>query len=157
MLLDLRPPRGGGRAEPWRDEPDRAAWRDSSTWLQCLILRHSSFGFLCGYVRVPRDHPLHGKHHDLRRIRRNVDVHGGLTFSGCIGGRRMKRGHWFGFDCGHAFDLVPGMIEVLESSRLIFPAEFLDAMGQQQVYRNIEYVYRECTALAQQLARLGER
>lgn len=137
MLMDIRPPRGSGDAQPWHDEPNRVAWRDPTTGLQCLILR-SAMGNLCGYVRVPRGHRLHGKSY-RRSALRGVEVHGGLTFSGCFGGRHMKRGHWFGFDCAHYYDLVPQMLAL--------------GISLQATYRTISYVRDECTALAQQLAR----
>lgn len=66
-----------------------------------------------------------------------IDVHGGLTFSG-----RMEDDQslwWFGFDCSHAGDLVPGM--QLDS---LFNTEV--------VYRDINYVTAECESLAKQLA-----
>ena len=139
MLMDLRPPRGGAN-EPWRTEPDRVAWRDAKTGFQCLILR-SQMGNLCGYVRVPRGHALHGKRYHQRGIDRGIGVHGGITFSGCLGGRRMKRGHWFGFDCAHWRDLVPQMMRL-----------GLFASDESLVYRDITYVRDECTSLAAQLA-----
>jgi hypothetical protein len=120
--------------------------------LQCLILR-GPMGQLCGYVRVPRDHPLHGKHYRRRCVWRSLNVHGGITFAGCLRNRAMKRGHWFGFDCAHAFDLVPGMVDLRKN----IPA--LDAVYEQlggrpaEVYRDVNYVRAECTELAAQLAR----
>jgi hypothetical protein len=139
MLMDLRAPRGSGE-EPWYTEPDRVAWRDAETALQCLILR-GPMGSLCGYVRVPRDHPLHRKHYRHRSIERRIGVHGGITFSGCLGGRKMKRGHWFGFDCAHWCDLVPGLIR-----------HSFYKPDSSCVYRDIAYVREQCTSLAAQLA-----
>jgi hypothetical protein len=81
------------------------------------------------------------------------DVHGGLTYSNkCC----EKSGichvpapgmpddvWWFGFDCAHGGDLVPGMSHS--------PHEFM--MGQTLVsYKNLEYVTREIKSLAEQLA-----
>jgi len=155
MLLDTRPPRGSGGPEPWRYEPNRVAWRDAATGLQCLILR-GPMGALCGYVRVPRDHALHGRDYRQRRVDRGVSVHGGLTFSGCLGGRRMKRGHWFGFDCGHWHDILPGMIALRETiPELASLSTFTGDSGE--VYRTVSYVRDECTALAEQLARKAAR
>lgn len=139
MLMDLRPPRGGDN-EPWRTEPDRVAWRDAETGLQCLILR-THMGNLCGYVRVPRDHPLHGKNYRKRGIAGHLQVHGGLTFSGCLRNRKMKRGHWFGFDCAHWCDLVPGLMH-----------HSFYVPDSTSVYRDIAYVREECTSLAAQLS-----
>ena len=132
-----------GGAEPWHGEPDRVTWRDPSTGLTCLILR-GPLGALCGYVRVPRGHPLHGMRY-TRRAATRLHVHGGLTFSGCLGGRRMRRGHWFGFDCAHADDLVPGMV-----------LRFAWMQNGWGTYRAMEYVRAECTALAEQLARKAQ-
>jgi len=142
MLMDTRPPRGSSDAEPWRYEPDRVAWHDSATGFQCLILR-AGLGNLCGYVRVPRGHALHGKHFSHRRVCRGLYVHGGLTFSGHLGGRRMRRGHWFGFDCGHFCDYVPAFADA---------ARFFGLPVWRGTYRTVDFVRAECTVLAQQLA-----
>ena len=154
--MDTRPPRGSGGAEPWRDEPNRVAWRDAATGLQCLILR-GPLGALCGYVRVPRDHALHGRDYRQRRVERGFAVHGGLTFSGCLGGRRMKRGHWFGFDCAHWRDIVPGMVSFYETLPDDLRHELTSQVGPFEVYRTVSYVQAECTALAEQLARKASR
>lgn len=156
MLMDTRPPRGGD--EPWRGEPNLVRWRDLSTGYQCVIAR-GPMGALCGYVRVPRNHPWHGKPFSRRCIERRIAVHGGLTFSGRLRSRVMKRGHWFGFDCGHFCDLMPAMVAL----RATLPPALAESLRIQQtgrfaeVYRTIEYVRAECTALAQQLAEKGSR
>ncbi|WP_233854143.1 hypothetical protein [Paraburkholderia sp. HD33-4] len=73
-----------------------------------------------------------------------IGAHGGLTWS-----KRMHdhTGWWFGFDCGHAGDLQP---QLVESLRLIGgDAQFaLDHF----VYRTFDYVRGECATLAQQIA-----
>lgn len=35
-----------------------------------------------------------------------LPAHGGLTFSGSLGGGRPY-GHWIGFDCAHSHDISP--------------------------------------------------
>lgn len=156
MLMDTRPPRGGGN-EPWRGEPKLVRWRDPSTAYQCVIVRQG-MGHLCGYVRVPRGHPLHGKHYTHSKVQR-IKAHGGLNFSGRLRGRIAKRGHWFGFDCARQNDIVPAQVELLAA----FPPELAEALSAPltgpfaKVYRTIEYVRAECTALAQQLAERAQR
>lgn len=148
MLMDTRPARGG-EDRPWEREPDRVAWRDPATGYQCLILRHPAWLSLCGYVRVPRGHALHGRYYDSHRLRR-VHVHGGLTFSGCMRSRRMKRGHWFGFDCAHYMDILPAM-------ELRFSSLMGSIASSGGSYRTVDYVREQCTVLARQLAERATR
>lgn len=63
--------------------------------LECAVVR-GEFA-LCGYVRVPADHPDANKWYDDLD---GLEVHGGLTFR-C---KARGGGAWFGFDTGHAFD-----------------------------------------------------
>lgn len=127
---------------PWDDEPDKIQWPDPVTGLPCLAVR-SSMGNWCGYVGVPEGHPYFMKEYG------DVDVacHGGLTFSGSCAEDGSDHGichvvepgesdrvWWLGFDCGHAFDLMPGM-RLMEGS----------------VYRNLTYVQDQCFLIAAQL------
>jgi hypothetical protein len=44
---------------PWDNEPDELWWADEKTGYECHLCRNHS-GALCGYVRLPEGHPLHG-------------------------------------------------------------------------------------------------
>lgn len=128
----------------WDNEPDKAHWIDPDTGLDCLVVRVPHHGALCGYVGVPESHPLFGK--DEYGI--DVDVHGGLTFSGRCGSQEdegkgichPKEGAanetvwWLGFDCIHFRDLNPARRNY----------------GEEE-YRDFPYVQREVTNLARQL------
>lgn len=62
------------------------------------VMRHTSFGFCNGYVRLPERHPW-----------RDETILESLTAELCHGG--ITGGHgddWIGFDTGHAFDYWPG-------------------------------------------------
>lgn len=85
----------GGRWE-WDDEIVSEQGRPVRA-----ILR-SAVGHLCGYVRVPDDHPIRW----LPDIGFDFAVHGGLTWNGAADW--LPPGHWLGFDCGHSGDLSPG-------------------------------------------------
>lgn len=129
--------------KPWLYEPDVMEWTDTDTGLKCLIRRVRGLGHLCGYVRIMRDHPLYRK--DVQRL--NLDVHGGVTFGKRVAKNRfMKRGFWVGFDCAHLYDLVP----IYQSSKMqkILGESNSFSMG---TYRDMQFVYRETTHLAQQL------
>lgn len=59
-------------------------------------------GHRCGYVRIPENHPWHGKScGDIP-----VECHGGLTFSKEFLTEEIgfAPGHWIGFDCAHLGD-----------------------------------------------------
>lgn len=44
--------------QPWETEPDSKQW--THLGLDCVIVRMKELGHLCGYVRVPEGHVLHG-------------------------------------------------------------------------------------------------
>ena len=67
------------------------------------------FGWGNGYVLIPKDNHFHGEHYDDI----DVDVHGGLTFSGLVdtkmvedwGLEKEDEGKWcVGFDTAHYSD-----------------------------------------------------
>jgi hypothetical protein len=146
-------------AGPWSSEVDKIQFTDEATGLPCLIKRHPSLGFLCGYVGVAPGHWAYGKGYSEERLEA-LRVHGGLTYAaGCQHGDEAtsichvpEPGQpddvwWLGFDCGHAFDLAPG-------ARNAVPMDlgFMDlSLGGGESYRNINYVKRECAELAKQL------
>lgn len=136
------------RSGPWDSEPDKRQWM-SETGLPCLIVRNH-YGALCGYVGVPRTHPWYGQKYDDVDEQLGDDEneegdspHGGLTFAGSCGEKichEVEPGEdddvwWLGFDCAHAFDLVPGM------GRDYYPDDVV-------VYRDVAYVTAECEKLA---------
>lgn len=152
------------------DEPDVKAWRDPATGIKCLILRHEQMGHLNGYVQIP-----HGRFRDMlmrsRRIRRgpdpfkkgkvsrqricdhrllrNLSVHGGLTFGGKFHRYKRHDGLWLGFDCGHAWDLQPGMSRYLKD----IPGMALQNILAGGTYRDMAYVTEQVTSLASQLSK----
>lgn len=69
------------------------------------------FGWGNGYVLIPKDYPLHGKHYEEI----DVDVHGGLTFSKLVDEHMVEQwkldtediGSWcIGFDTAHYKDTL---------------------------------------------------
>lgn len=136
----------------WDQEPDKVQWQDEETKLPCLIVRNP-MGALCGYVGVSRASRFYGKNYD--ELDQLFDVHGGLTFSNkCqLGSENSAICHivedgedddiwWLGFDCAHAYDLVPALGVEMQRFSLVF---------SQAEYRNIEYVKGQCKSLAKQL------
>lgn len=54
--------------------------------------------FYCGYVEIPKDHICYGVDEDDLE---EINVHGGLTFSGYLD---FSDEYLLGFDCAHAGD-----------------------------------------------------
>lgn len=143
---------------PWDKEPDRVSWVDPETGLPCII-RRGPMGSWCGYVGVPKAHPLFGEDYfDL-----DIDVHGGLTYAAMCGDDHCRgvcheaddEAWWFGFDCAHAGDLIPK----LEATMRMIDKERPLPKGWQQwkyeypdTYKDMFYVMSETKDLADQLA-----
>ena len=157
------PGRRAGLPEgPWLDEPDKIQWYDQATQMACLIVRNP-VGVLCGYVGVEPSHPWHGVAYNEcikpgacdcesvcdHRPGSILQVHGGINYSTpCQEDGEVchvptaGREHniwWFGFDCGHAWDLIP---------RYIAKGWYFKDVQ----YRDVEYVKNQCADLAYQLA-----
>ena len=128
---------------PWETEPNHAEWVDEDTGYKCRIMRHDHFGQLCGYVGIPKNHPLYGKHYSDDEVE-NLDAHGGLTHSSTD--TDDKDTWWFGFDCSHGGDLRPYMlVHLIGNGHTYTPDKGSD------VYRTWEYVEREVRELSRQL------
>lgn len=80
----------------------------------------------CGYAVIPEDHPFYGAYYD--DLEDDIDVHGGLTFSGELDG---IDGYLLGFDCNHYRD--------------------------NPAVQDEEYTLSECKRLVDQLIEIDER
>ena len=129
--------------KPWEHEPDHVMFMSEAGYI-CEIRRHPSLKHLCGYIFIPFGHPDCGKdYNELYESDENWDaapqVHGGWTFSNdggdADGGRYTK----FGFDCGHAGDLSPGLREITGAR---------EDLGE--VYRDIAFVTEQLENAAKQ-------
>jgi hypothetical protein len=113
-------------------------------------------GALCGYVGVAEGHPWFGVGYgDLPG---EPDVHGGLTFADFCqegpeeaaichvpGPGEPDRVWWLGFDCAHAWDLMPAMRAREREMGIPLAGFDLD-----DTYRTVAYVKAECARLAAQ-------
>lgn len=136
---------------PWLDEPDKMQWQDKASGLPCLAVR-GPMGAWCGYVGVPNGHPCYKVGYDDI----DVAVHGGLTFAGhCTGDdeassicHKPEEGEaddvwWLGFDCNHLGDIAPRLLHRRQKMGFGYPGE---------CYKTLNYVQKQCKALARQLA-----
>lgn len=143
-------------AGAWQIEPDFVYYQDYQTKLHCLIQRNN-YGSLCGYVAIEKDHPYFGiDYNDYETV--DIQVHGGLTFSGPIElpeETRIKELEgldlwWFGFDCSHIHDLTPAYTDLMGT------AIFATAIGRSDVYRNMDFVKAEIRKMVKQLDEVKE-
>lgn len=139
---DIKP-----KINPWETEPNFLEFVDESTGYRCFIQRHPELKHLCGYVELPKEHKLYGKDNmDNEEIFNEIDVHGGVTYTGEI---RFKQQDYtidyvVGFDCAHAGDYSPYFLPFLGMNKRI----------ANETYKDIEYVTNECKNLAKQLKEL---
>jgi hypothetical protein len=126
--------------KPWKSEPNHIDFEHAG--FPCIMHRNP-MGAWCGYVGVPSTHQYFKKHYDEC----DVSVHGGLTYANECQGDICHPGEderwWLGFDCAHAYDLIPAWQD--SSFRLA-------AAHKRDTYRDEAYVTAEVKKLAEQLA-----
>jgi hypothetical protein len=122
-----------GGEGPWQGEPDKVEFTHNG--YPCVIMR-GPLGALNGYVAVPSGHPDFGKDYDDV----DINVHGGLTYAeDSAPMAAADAGWWFGFDCAHAGDIVPGM-NMYRTQRGDFG----------ETYKDLAYVRAEIESLVAQ-------
>jgi len=121
---------------PWKEEPN-VGTADAYGY-RCRLRRNTELGTWCGYVVIPADHPWYGcSIGELTDVR----VHGGITYSG---GDLFDGTEWcVGFDCGHAFDMVPMLVE--HAAERGEPMALPDG-----IYRDYDYAMGEAVTIAEQ-------
>jgi hypothetical protein len=119
--------------------------------LRAVVAIHP-MGHRCGYVAVPPEHKLHGEDYDNVE----VDVHGGLTYSGSdrseypVAAAGM---FWFGYDCAHLGDARDP--DLMDDEHRKY-ANILSLRLGDDVIRSLDFCIDECESLAKQLVELGE-
>lgn len=98
----------------------------------CEIVR--SARCLCGYVHLPKGHPLLEAYH----TEIDIEVHGGLTYS--------DEGK-IGFDCGHFDDYLFIWMPIGENK----DCNFVPCGAPSGEYKNYEYVVKELENLVDKI------
>lgn len=107
-------------------------------------------GYRCGYVRLPKGHPWHGKDYSDEALY-EVDVHGGLTFAAPdthCGKGGEDDAWWLGFDCAHA-GYAPDPSLPGPGGRREMASVLRSFAG---TVKTTEHVAAECQRLAEQAA-----
>ena len=97
-------------------------------------------GHRCGYVSVPAEHPMFGKHYDDVE----VTVHGGLTYA------EAEDEAWcFGYDCAHWDDAKDPALMSDE-----YKKAFRNWPGSGGTIKTLDFCVAECESLAKQLGEM---
>lgn len=124
--------------QEWLDEPNKLEWEYEG--YECVIIRNSIYGYLCGYVCLDIGHPWALKYSEDATIR-SIDVHGGITFSDNFLPIKPYKTNvnvwWIGFAAGHTKDFCP--------FNNIFDTTIINA-----TYKNMAFIKAEVEKLARQ-------
>lgn len=111
------------------------------------------------YRYIPPER-VYCRHHDSPEC--ILDAHGGITYSDACQGPichtplpNERRVWWFGFDCAHAGDLVPGMEKIHAETDRMLGRTTPPSYRLRDTYKPMAYVRENVTALAAQLDRIG--
>jgi hypothetical protein len=127
-------------------EGDEREFEDSG--YHCIVHRDRGAGYWSGFVGIPDTHPYHGIAYDDVE---EIDIHGGLEFSG----PQIESGHgrpglwYFGFDCDHFDDVTPKELSSLDPVSL--------SLKRTASYKRVEFVEQEVRKLAGQLRAAGHK
>lgn len=107
-------------------------------------------GHRCGYVAVPKGHPLYELSYSHSELD-DIVVHGGLTYSGPSDYPVQDPDlWWFGFDCAHSGDKKDPSIMDKEHKKLYLAGYYLVHESFATI-KTTDYCTRECESLAKQL------
>ena len=100
-------------------------------------------GTINGYVEIPKDNPLHGKHYD------EIDIkcHGGLTFSGEMGDFE----YCIGFDTNHLGDAKSTNPKHYEKESDMDINNYFKYFPNDDTFKDEEYVENECKKIINQI------
>lgn len=135
--------------QPFFNEPDY--WRSCAYGFHVQASRSYEKAW-CGYVGVPKSHPLYG--YDDRDMMVDIDVifdcPGGITWSADHAPLHCRDGNWwFGFDCIHCNDLSPKNVVDALAVDGRFP---YGVQEEYQTYRDLKFVKYSIYKLARQLS-----
>lgn len=134
-------------------------WVTRAGLLAQVVINHHG-GFRCGYVQIPPHHVFYNNDVPtdegyITYIIDNLDVHGGVTFSG---NRTGEDGYFIGFDCGHVGDAIDFELIIdplVQANRRQMKEQHPDPDDYE--IRSLEYCIEQCESLASQIVHWGAR
>ena len=115
-----------------------------------LLVVLPPIGHRCGYVGIPAENNLYGKHYDDIVDEQDIEVHGGLTYA--ENGRYFDDlDRWYiGFDCGHAYD-APDLEATRKYFKEVIDRDAILPINKNAEVRTFDYVKKEVYSLYNQL------
>lgn len=129
--------------KPWEHEPDHVMFMSEAGYV-CEIKRHEAHKHLCGYIYIPFGHPDYGK--TYHALEDTLAVHGGWTYSHDGGDDDGGKFTIFGFDCAHAGDISPGIVDITNK----WLGQITEGTDDTETYRDIAYVTEQLENAAKQ-------
>lgn len=130
---------------PWEGEPNYTRFKTThGYWAE--VKRHPSLYHLCGYLHIPKDHPVYDW--DSEKIERVFMAYGGITYN-----KRTESKLVIGFDCAHADDFVPGVFASLLAIR-VKDQDRIDSLYdtmKPEDYKTVQFVKDKLESLSVQV------
>jgi len=113
-----------------------------------LITLNLILGFRCGYVSIPKGHPLY----DQKERVDEIEMHGGCTyFDNPIYVEDSDEEKWIGFDCAHFGD---GYDKKIVKKYNPYFYTYFTKLKENNVVRTKEYVEQECKNIIDQIIKI---
>lgn len=116
---------------PYKGEESSEKYNFEHDGLMCKVKRNHFFVW-CGYVEFTHKDEIE-----------NVNVHGGITYDD---------GYMIGFDCAHWRDITP--MNFIHKTKMLESIGFIIENGDEETYKDYNYIVEETRKLAEQLAAL---
>lgn len=131
---------------PWKEEPDLKGWLDGATSLPCFIRRSEFEGYFCGYIGIPKNHPLHSISYN--EINKLINFKCKLNFSSLFGDKFYENPHssclsndlwWVGFSC--------------DSYKDFSPLKYTFSEPDISAYKDVKFLEKQCAEIAAKLVK----
>lgn len=160
-------------AGPWDNEVKSDEYLvDEYKGYKFYVTRNPFMGTLNGYVEVPKKY---FSNEERECLEKTLDCHGGITwYSDSLPWQKKEappQSEFYGFDCGHAGDLIPSLKHLSEDRNKLDRAMFKEYLGDDapeglldiferngdifssaDEYRTQEFVIEQCKHLIDQVA-----
>ena len=118
------------------------------------VITTMSLGHRCGYIEIPKSHPLFQLDYDDDKFP-NIEVHGGITYADKPHWDESACGWYIGFDRGH-YDDLPDIELMSDEYKKLRNLDSLIVSSDlnHATVKSLEFVEDECKNVIEQLINL---